>query len=271
MTHIESIWSTLPPHAPGLTKAHLIALIAAQNRVIGLKVLETALTTLRANNSLRSDGAQPSRYWRGPCPPITSAAKAAGDSPWPRRDEELGQLWDAGHSTPEIARRMGLTKNSIVGRAHRIGLEGRASPIIRDETAVRRLEGKDRINFIAMWRNGVGVQRLSEAFRASKDKVRVWRDELGLPARDFLLVTRERMVAAAPVAPKPPPASRVRAARTAPRAADPYVWNRPHGRCQWIVSEHPVMMCSAEVEVGETFCPKCRRAAYTPGGRVREG
>ena len=30
----------------------------------------------------------------------------------------LRTLWDEGHSTAEIGRRMGVTKNAIVGKAH---------------------------------------------------------------------------------------------------------------------------------------------------------
>ena len=41
----------------------------------------------------------------------------------------LRVLWAEGHSTAEIGRRMGLTKNSIVGKAHRLQLPPRPSPI----------------------------------------------------------------------------------------------------------------------------------------------
>lgn len=41
----------------------------------------------------------------------------------------LGALWDEGHSTAEIGRRMGITKNAVVGKAHRLNLKPRPSPI----------------------------------------------------------------------------------------------------------------------------------------------
>ena len=57
-------------------------------------------------------------------------------------DETSGQLralWAEGHSTAEIGRRMGISKNSVVGKAHRLNLEARPSPIRRDgEKAPRR-------------------------------------------------------------------------------------------------------------------------------------
>jgi GcrA cell cycle regulator len=44
----------------------------------------------------------------------------------------LRDLWTQGHSTAEIGRRLGVSKNAIVGKAHRLDLEARPSPIRRD-------------------------------------------------------------------------------------------------------------------------------------------
>ena len=43
--------------------------------------------------------------------------------------EELKRLWDEGVTTGEIGRRLNISKNSIVGKVHRLGLSGRPSPI----------------------------------------------------------------------------------------------------------------------------------------------
>ena len=45
--------------------------------------------------------------------------------------EELKRLWDEGVTTGEIGRRLNISKNSIVGKVHRLGLSGRPSPIKR--------------------------------------------------------------------------------------------------------------------------------------------
>jgi GcrA cell cycle regulator len=45
------------------------------------------------------------------------------------RVEQLGQLWRQGLSTAEIGRRLGLTKNAVVGKAHRLSLDPRPSPL----------------------------------------------------------------------------------------------------------------------------------------------
>ena len=42
---------------------------------------------------------------------------------------QLRTLWTEGHSTAAIGRRMNTSKNSVVGKAHRLGLPSRPSPI----------------------------------------------------------------------------------------------------------------------------------------------
>ena len=38
---------------------------------------------------------------------------------------ELRRLWSEGHSTAEIGRRLGVSKNAVVGKAHRLDLPAR--------------------------------------------------------------------------------------------------------------------------------------------------
>lgn len=44
----------------------------------------------------------------------------------------LRMLWSEGHSTAEIGRRIGMSKNAVVGKAHRLNLPPRPSPIRRE-------------------------------------------------------------------------------------------------------------------------------------------
>ncbi|GBQ21819.1 hypothetical protein AA0472_0571 [Acetobacter estunensis NRIC 0472] len=51
-------------------------------------------------------------------------------------DETIGRLkalWQEGLSTAEIGRQLGITKNAVVGKAHRLGLPPRPSPIRRQD------------------------------------------------------------------------------------------------------------------------------------------
>ena len=48
------------------------------------------------------------------------------------RIAELERLWATGATTAEIGRRLEISKNAVVGKAHRLGLPGRPSPIRRE-------------------------------------------------------------------------------------------------------------------------------------------
>ncbi|MCQ2965799.1 MAG: GcrA family cell cycle regulator [Alphaproteobacteria bacterium] len=50
-------------------------------------------------------------------------------------DEKIADLiryWNEGMTTGEIGKKLGVSKNAVVGKAHRLGLPGRPSPIRRD-------------------------------------------------------------------------------------------------------------------------------------------
>ena len=51
--------------------------------------------------------------------------------------DRLKGLWAEGLSTAEIGRRMGISKNAVVGKAHRLNLPARPSPIRRGGEGVR--------------------------------------------------------------------------------------------------------------------------------------
>jgi GcrA cell cycle regulator len=51
---------------------------------------------------------------------------------------KLRVLWAEGHSTAEIGRRLGVSKNAVVGKAHRLQLPPRPSPIRRSAEGPQR-------------------------------------------------------------------------------------------------------------------------------------
>ncbi len=54
------------------------------------------------------------------------------------RVAELMRLWEAGRSASEIGRLLGVSKNSVVGKAHRMKLAARPSPIKRGGSSTSR-------------------------------------------------------------------------------------------------------------------------------------
>jgi GcrA cell cycle regulator len=57
----------------------------------------------------------------------------------------LRSLWGEGHSTAEIGRRIGISKNAVVGKAHRLGLASRPSPIRREPGGLPRVAPPRRV------------------------------------------------------------------------------------------------------------------------------
>ena len=45
------------------------------------------------------------------------------------RDDMLKTLWNAEQTSGHIARVIGVSRNAVIGRAHRLGLRARPSPI----------------------------------------------------------------------------------------------------------------------------------------------
>ena len=61
--------------------------------------------------------------------------------------EGLKKMWKQGLTTNEIAKNLGVSKNSIVGKVHRLNLTARPSPIKKkdDETAAEPVVAHDKI------------------------------------------------------------------------------------------------------------------------------
>ncbi len=80
----------------------------------------------------------------------------------------LKELWDQGLPTAQIGKLLGFTKNAVVGKAHRIGLERRPSPIRRTAVKPDRKKARSPI-----------VPKLN--FEASKDETK----EISKPQKSF--------------------------------------------------------------------------------------
>jgi len=60
----------------------------------------------------------------------------------PDRIKMLIALWEEGLPTSEIGRRMGVTKNAVVGKVHRLGLKKRQSPIRQTASSAQPKKAK---------------------------------------------------------------------------------------------------------------------------------
>jgi GcrA cell cycle regulator len=145
----------------------------------------------------------------------------------------LRALWSEGHSTAEIGRRLGVSKNAVVGKAHRLDLPARPSPIRRDG-------------------NGGGARRPPPRRVAGPTLPPL--SSTVLPAVEPASpIQRPAVTQRAPLAPPPP---RVQAAP------------RPFARtvaCCWPIGEpgtKSFRFCDAQAIVGKPYCDEHAQLAY---------
>lgn len=141
----------------------------------------------------------------------------------------LRALWAEGLSTGEIARRMQSTKNAVVGKAHRLDLPPRPSPIRRDDGAQPRKPPQPRRV------KGATLPNLTSAGAT------------------------EPASADVAVADAPCPDARPRSARIK-RDQRPAL---PTSQCQWPTSNgRPWTFCCAETTAGRPYCADHATLAY---------
>lgn len=142
----------------------------------------------------------------------------------------LRALWAEGHSTAEIGRRLGVSKNAVVGKAHRLDLPARPSPIRRDGT-------------------GSSTPRRSMPRRVAGPTLPP------LSSTQPIMPMAQTVVLSRPKPAAPPP--RVQA-----------VPPRPYGRlvaCCWPIGEpgtREFHFCDAESVPGKPYCAEHAQLAY---------
>jgi GcrA cell cycle regulator len=149
--------------------------------------------------------------------------------------ERLRALWAEGHSTAEIGRRMGISKNAVVGKAHRLNLPPRPSPIRREA--------------------GVPVAARPQPARPPRIAP--------VAPRTTLLPVAQATPATIPIQAAPPPHVVV---RSFPRVSSARA-------CCWPIGEpgQPgFRFCVSEALTGKPYCPEHAAVAYVKARDRRE-
>ncbi len=199
----------------------------------------------------------------------------------------LRVLWDEGLSTAEIGRRLGITKNAVVGKAHRLVLPARPSPIRRGVTgmaAPRRSTGPTLPSMelpgdaplpAGEW--SVGQEAAPAVVQVTGEAVvRVPERTAPAPSQGPVApVTAARPVAAtADVADRDEPEVAAQAPRPVSRAAAALRPVAPRRMrvvaCCWPIGEpgtRSFRFCDAESMAGKPYCDTHAQLAYV---KVRE-
>ena len=175
----------------------------------------------------------------------------------------LRQLWQDGHSTAEIGRRMGITKNAVVGKAHRLALVPRPSPIrwateadeaTRRPSARRAMESTVRDLDATQGPRRAPADILAEPVAAN-------------PAVAAVPVPRPVLVevAAAPVAVAVPPVRVPARAAVQLRAVPLPRASARVSTCCWPIGEpgtKSFRFCDADASSGKPYCAEHAQIAY---------
>ena len=160
----------------------------------------------------------------------------------------LRTLWDEGHSTAEIGRRLGVSKNAIVGKAHRLSLPPRPSPIRRDPAAVQRVTAPAPRRPVGSTLPPLAEPPLARPQAATPRPVT---EDAGERP------TAEPRVAQPSRIPSPPPA--MAAIRTSPRQSNRVIC------CCWPIGEpgtRSFRFCDTNALAGKPYCAEHAQLAY---------
>ena len=168
-------------------------------------------------------------------------------------DAAIRADWVAGLSTAAIASRHGRTKNSVVGRLHRLGVTGRDSPIRRDPNAAPKPPKPPRVPRVTLPALG------------------------GAALPDVVLPATRRTAGGREVPPGSRHGSRDAVAgptlSTTPRSV-PVAPVSPHRRCQFIAADYAGqallpdrydgLFCGAATEPGYSYCAHHKARCFSP-------
>ena len=71
----------------------------------------------------------------------------------PTRVSILIALWNEGLTTSAIGKKLGVTKNAVVGKVHRLGLPSRGSPIRKKPEPIKVISLRDLRPGMCCWPN----------------------------------------------------------------------------------------------------------------------
>jgi GcrA cell cycle regulator len=173
-------------------------------------------------------------------------------------EDSIGQLtalWAEGHSTAEIGRRLGVSKNAVVGKAHRLNLLARPSPIRRGAEAGAARPASPRRP------SGLTLPSLAEPSCAAALTGEAPGSLISPDAGRRASLPPSRTEAATAPAPRPPPV----AAKPAPRLSHVPPRASRVSACCWPIGEPgkpSFRFCDAEAMTGKPYCAEHAQVAY---------
>lgn len=177
--------------------------------------------------------------------------------------ESLKKMWDEGLSTGEIGRRLGVSKNSIVGKVHRLQLVARPSPIKKkDGTPVIKTKSQTKEKNKTTKKDTATASEKKEEKKPATPKVEVKPVENTQPENKQIQIkvpTKEKNIdsfinVSIPVSHTPKkPGDKVT------------VTDLDNHTCRWPIGDpkdENFHFCGVNVRIGQTYCEEHAAIAY---------
>ena len=173
----------------------------------------------------------------------------------------LRELWDEGLSTAAIGRRLGTSKNAVIGKAHRLKLPRRPSPLVRHSPGwtEERVEQWKRLQAMRWSQRSIArslgvsqswLQKSAHKLGLADINVRPSRPRITLPP----LRSVEVAVKSTPVPREPTPLPREPTPLFKPATS--------FGQCCWVLSNR--RYCDEPITTRGPYCDGHRQVAYRP-------
>lgn len=156
----------------------------------------------------------------------------------PEQLAELRSLWAKGWTAKRIGDKLGITRNAVVGKARRLGLEGRVPSV-----HPRPIQKQVRIVHAA------GITKANEARRAAKKRKRHNDGNIRQPTLPSSLAAARRFTD-----------------MKEPRSLNVPLVELTEGSCRWPNDkfESPFLFCGNAAAFGSPYCGFHTRCAYEP-------
>lgn len=190
--------------------------------------------------------------------------------------EDLKRMWDEGLTTGEIGKRLGVTKNSIIGKVHRLQLTARPSPIKKkDENAPATPKTKDTKSKKSSEKNEKATKETISATPKSEKK------EEQLPIEEKhatvekeikkLPIKEETVEEATSKEEASSPLDRIETIRNSVHVEHPkgkhktLLTDLDNHTCRWPIGDPKddnFHFCGRKVKIGQTYCEEHAAIAY---------
>lgn len=130
------------------------------------------------------------------------------------KDARLRALWNEGVTGSQIAERMGMTKNAVIGRVHRLKLQPRVSPL---STITRPWTDEEDARLAQLYGGILNLDQIGQKLDRSPASIRYRATHLGLVSKKGSAEHRARLSGARKLS--PPPGPRATRASAAPPSA----------------------------------------------------